>query len=139
MHITQKSSGVVTSTVPTVNLADPGSGQTPGGRKPLFAYPDSDQGPTVTMYGSCADWCAVASTPLSRHRAGADVPAKARRSTRCTAPSAAAAAISPAGLDCDGYARTVEVTIASAYLHGDYPADLPGAVDRGNTCVDPLM
>jgi len=32
MHITQKSAAVVTSTVPTVSLADPGSGQTSGGR-----------------------------------------------------------------------------------------------------------
>jgi len=48
MHITQKSSAVVTSTVPTVNLADPGSGR---------ASTVVDTAVSTRQLGACPTWC----------------------------------------------------------------------------------
>jgi hypothetical protein len=48
MHITQKSAAVVTSTVPTVSLADPGAQQTSGGRSTAES---------TTHREACPTWC----------------------------------------------------------------------------------
>lgn len=48
MHITQKSAAVVTSTVPTVSLADPGARQTSGGR---------NTAKSTTHREACPTWC----------------------------------------------------------------------------------
>ncbi len=102
--------------------------------KPLFAYPDSDEGPTVALYGICADWCAVDAVEPAPARSGhprEGMPVDEMHRAQCRG----GCDIYLRGVDCDGYFRTVEVTTASAYLHGDYPAGLPGTVDRGARVV----
>lgn len=67
MHITQKSSAVVTATEPTVHLPDTGPAMTP---RPLFAYPDNDEGPTVALHGVCSHWCVVDAVEPAPGRSG---------------------------------------------------------------------
>jgi len=88
----------------------------------------------LLLDGVCADWCALDAVEPAPGRGGRPrdgMPVDEMHRAQCRG----GCDIYLRGVDCDGYFRTVEVTTASAYLHGDYPAGLPGTVDRGARVV----